>query len=61
MKALIDRFLAKFISRKLLVFGAATWLMAMQYLDAETWGTVAVVYIGGQSVIDTVLAWRHGK
>ena len=30
-------------------------------LDSETWGMIAVVYIGGQSVIDAAIAWRHGK
>ena len=61
MKAIIDKFLAKFVSRKLLVFGVATWLMAMQYVDSETWGMIAIVYIGSQSAIDAVHAWRHGR
>jgi len=61
MRALIDRYLGKFISRKLAVFIAATVLMYMQIIESDTWGTMAVVYIGGQSAIDAVQAWRHGR
>ena len=60
MRAALDKILAKIISRKLLVFLTATGLMAYSHLDSETWGLIAVVYIGGQSVIDAVQAWRHG-
>jgi hypothetical protein len=60
MRATLDKILAKIISRKLLVFLTATGLMAYSHLDSETWGLIAVVYIGGQSAIDAVQAWRHG-
>tara|TARA_R100000808_G_C2155555_1_gene168674 strand:+ start:24271 stop:24456 length:186 start_codon:yes stop_codon:yes gene_type:complete len=60
MRAALDKVLAKLISRKLLVFLTATGLMAYSNLDSETWGMIAVVYIGGQSVIDAVMAWKHG-
>ena len=49
------------MSRKLLVFLTATGLMAWSLLDPETWGMVAIVYIGGQSVIDTVKMYKHGE
>ena len=29
-------------------------------LDRDTWGMIAIVYIGGQSVIDAAKTWRHG-
>ncbi len=56
----IDLLLEKLISRKLLVFTTATCLMAWDGLDSETWGMVAICYIGGQAVVDAMKAYRHG-
>ena len=60
MRAITDKVLGKLISRKLLVFLTATGLMAYSNLDSETWGMIAVVYIGSQGAIDAVKTWRHG-
>ena len=57
---LIDRMLEKAISRKLIVFLTATGLMAWRDLDPDTWGLVAIVYVGGQSVIDAVKTYKYG-
>ena len=57
-KGVVDAIQEKLISRKLLVFLTATGLLAWSGLDSETWGLIAIVYIGGQSVIDAVKAWR---
>ncbi len=58
---LVDRILGKIISRKFTVFCTATGLMIWSTLDSDTWGMIAIVYIGGQSVIDAALSWKHGK
>jgi hypothetical protein len=58
---LIDRILGKIISRKFTVFLTATGLMLFSDLTSDTWGMIAIVYIGGQSVIDAALSWKHGK
>ncbi len=55
-----DVMLSKVISRKLLVFLVATGLFAWFGLDPDTWGLIAMIYVGGQSVIDTVKVWKHG-
>ena len=60
IRAMTDKVLGKLISRKLLVFLTATGLMAYSNLDSETWGMIAVVYIGSQGAIDAVKTWRHG-
>ena len=57
----IDRIVGRIISRKFFVFLTATGLLAWAGLDSETWGMIAMIYIGGQSVIDAAIAWRHGK
>ena len=60
-KGFLDRVQEKVVSRKLLVFLTATGLMAWSLLDPETWGMIAIVYIGGQSVVDTVRMYKHGE
>ena len=56
----VDKFLGKLVSRKLLVFSTATALMLYSDLDPETWGLIAVIYVGGQSVIDAVKTYKYG-
>ncbi len=48
----IDVIQEKIVSRKLLVFAAATSLCVWYGLDEDTWGMIAMWYIGGQSAID---------
>ena len=59
-KPLIDTMMGKAVSRKFLTFIVATVLMCVAELDSETWGMIAMIYIGSQSAIDLALAWRHG-
>ena len=59
-KGILDSIQEKMVSRKLLVFGTATALMWWG-LDSETWGMIAMMYIGGQSAIDMVNVWKWGK
>ena len=55
---LVDEALAKAVSRKLLVFIAATCLLLWSSLDPDTWAMIAAMYIGGQSVIDVAKVWK---
>ena len=56
----LDRIVGRIISRKFFVFLTATGLLTWSSLDSDTWGMIAMIYIGGQSVIDAAIAWRHG-
>ena len=56
----IDQILGRIISRKFFVFLTATGLLTWANLDSDTWGMIAVIYIGGQTVIDAAIAWKHG-
>ena len=58
---LIDQILGRIISRKFFVFLTATGLSAYALIDSDTWGMIAMIYIGGQSVIDAAIAWKHGQ
>ena len=60
-KGIIDSVMERAISRKLLVFTVATALLYLGVgLDADTWGMIAMTYIGGQTAIDFARTWRHG-
>jgi hypothetical protein len=58
---LIDQIMGRMISRKFFVFLTATGLLGYNLLDADTWGMIAMIYIGGQTVIDAAISWKHGK
>lgn len=60
MRAFMDAVLSKLISRKLLVFLTATGLSLWGSLDSDTWGMVAIAYIGAQGVVDVAKMWKHG-
>ena len=60
-KGVLDAIQERLISRKLLVFICATTLLASAQLDPETWGMIAMIYIGGQTAVDFAKMWRHGQ
>ena len=60
-KGMLDALQEKVVSRKLLVFICATALLASAQLDPETWGMIAMMYIGGQTAVDFAKMWRHGQ
>jgi hypothetical protein len=45
-QAILDKVMAKAISRKLFTFLTATGLMLWSDLSSDTWGMIAMVYIG---------------
>ena len=57
-KGMLDAVQEKIVSRKLLVFGAATILFVWSGLEADIWGMIAMCYIGGQSAIDFAKIWK---
>ena len=58
---ILDKIMGRLISLKFFVFFTATGLLAYNFLDANTWGMIAMIYIGGQTVIDAAISWKHGK
>jgi len=58
---ILDRIMGRLISRKFFVFLTATGLLVYSTLDPDTWGMIAMIYIGGQTVIDAAISWKHGK
>jgi len=56
----VDKFLTRIISRKLLVWAAATGLLAFSSLSSTDWVAISLVYIGSQAAVDLAKAWKHG-
>jgi len=61
MQGALDRILYKVISRKLLTFLTATGLMIWSDLTSETWGLIAMVYIGTQGAVDIMKVYKYGE
>ena len=60
-KGYLDRITEKVNSIKFTVYLTATGLMLWSDLTSDTWGMIAIVYIGSQGVIDAALSWKHGR
>jgi hypothetical protein len=54
MLGFIDICLRKIVSRKLFVFAISCWLASNGWLDSSDWVVIAGIYIGGQTVIDSI-------
>jgi len=61
MKAKIDQFLNKYLSRKLMVFFIASFGLFAGNLASYDWVIVATVYIGTQGALDFVTKMKANK
>lgn len=55
---IVDSLVEKTISRKLLVFGIATWLMYVDKISVDIWTEFAMVYVGIQGAHDIIKEFR---
>ena len=60
-KAFIDWGLNKLVSRKLLVWTTATVLAGIGFLSSSDWVLISGLYIGTQSVIDSIVKLRSSR
>jgi hypothetical protein len=58
MKGKIDKFLGYFVSKKLSVFIVASFFVGFGMIASNEWVNIALIYIGGQSVIDSAAKLR---
>ena len=54
VKAKIDSFVEKAISRKFLVWLTATGMVVTSNLESSDWVVISGIYIGGQAAIDGI-------
>ena len=60
MKAITDKYIEKFISRKFLAWITATGLCVYGMVTSSDWVAVTLAYIGSQALVDLAVQWRHG-
>ena len=58
----IDKYLNKLLSRKLMVWLTATSFMLMDVvpLESSDWVAISLAYIGLEGLADIATRWRHG-
>ena len=61
VKAFLDTYIEKFISRKFLAWGTATYLCLDGVVESTDWVAVTLAYIGSQALVDLATQWKHGK
>ena len=61
VRAWLDKHLERFISRKFLAWGTATYLVSINSLTSEDWVAVTLVYIGSEALVDLATRWKHGN
>jgi len=62
MRHVLDKGLNKLVSRKLMVWLTATYLMLYTgSLASEDWVAISLAYISIQGLADIASQWRHGK
>mgnify|MGYP003658008244 FL=1 len=63
MREVLDTALNKVMSRKLMVWAAATVFMFMDAvpLASEDWVAISLAYIGIEGLGDIASRWRHGR
>ena len=59
-KAFMDKHVERFISRKFLAWGTATWLCLSGSVSSNDWVAVTLAYIGTQALVDAAVLWKHG-
>lgn len=60
-RAQIDEFLARYSSRKLMVFAIATGLTLFGSVTSSDWVTISAIYIGGQTVVDAIAKLKQSN
>jgi len=61
VKAFLDKHVERFISRKFLAWGTATWLCYSGTVTSDNWSAITLAYIGSQALVDLAVQWKHGK
>lgn len=61
MKGQVDKFLEKYLSRKLLVWITSTALLAAERISGDEWVAIALAYIGSQAIVDLATKWKSAS
>jgi len=58
MKSFADKYINKFISKKLTVFVVGTIFLSIGNLESTEWMQLAIAYVGTQGFLDIVVAYK---
>jgi hypothetical protein len=62
IKPILDKTMEKLLSRKLMVWTTATYLMLFtSSLASSDWVAISLAYIGLEGLADIATRWRHGN
>ena len=62
VKQILDQGINKLLSRKLMVWSTATYLMLFTAsLSSSDWVAISLAYIGIEGLADIATRWRHGR
>ena len=61
MRAVIDKHLSRFVSKKLFVFALATVAFSCNTLSETHWVELAMMYVGSQAAVDLVAQLRGNQ
>ena len=57
-KGVLDKVFARVISRKLAVWGVASWALFSGFVTSSDWVAISLAYIGSQAAVDLAAKWK---
>ena len=57
-RQILDKWLAKLVSRKLLVWATSTGFLVADLITSEQWVAVALAYVGVEGFADIAIRWK---
>jgi hypothetical protein len=60
-RQVLDKWVAKLISRKLLVWSVSTGFLAFGLINSDQWVAIALAYVGVQGFADIAIRWKAAK
>ena len=60
-RAFVDKYLHKFMSRKLIVWATSTALLIASNITGDQWVAISLAWIGSQGIADIAVAWKSGN
>ena len=60
-RQILDKWLAKLVSRKLLVWATSTGFLVADLITSEQWVAVALAYVGVEGFADIAIRWKSAR
>jgi|TARA_R110000824_G_scaffold372076_1_gene561918 hypothetical protein len=60
-RQILDAWVAKLVSRKLLVWATSTGFLVADLITSEQWVAVALAYVGVEGFADIAIRWKSAR